>query len=669
MKLINSILFSVLTLLFVSLSASAQVTLTSTSYQNSFGGTQLNTAQQLWRRNGSGTALFAQNNALQVQFQPYNAWDEIENNLSQSINISSNPVLQFSIKGTLPANTFFYVFLVDQSGVRSNTGLSVLKAMPSGDYGVFSIDFSSLAVRGACNLNAINRIRFILTNSSGSSSFTGLSGGITLNGLSLGAPLQVAAPFLSISGTPTSFTTAQGQPSATQTLILNGAGLNGSANVTAPSGFEASTSSSGPFSQAISVPTVSGSYASLPIYIRLTGSAQGSFSGQIEFNLLGFAPMFKSVSGTVQSIGNVFTLTPSSLLPFSSTLELGSTFQTFTLSAQGLTAPVLVQASPNFQVSNDPSFWLSNLTLSPTNGNLNNITLYVRYLPTTLGSHTGTLTVSSGPAQSSLTLSGSATAGPTWLTLGLKMYNLNGGFVGIGLVKDQEPTLSTEYYRMTVNGRFNVIGNTNAFSVWSGTVPSNGYRQYVAINNLSFANGTEYSSISSYAYNTTQVRGQARHLILNNSDGNGSTGNVGIGNFTSAPTHKLTVMGNVKVISSTASSSVPDQPLVSIEGQLQATSILVPTFKWCDYVFDADYTLSPLDSVASFIEHNGHLPEVPSESEAIQNGLDLAEMNLILLKKVEELTLYLIEMKQAQNANEAKISELELQLKALIGSK
>ncbi len=60
----------------------------------------------------------------------------------------------------------------------------------------------------------------------------------------------------------------------------------------------------------------------------------------------------------------------------------------------------------------------------------------------------------------------------------------------------------------------------------------------------------------------------------------------------------------------------------------------------------------PLKEVESYININGHLPEVPSTEDAIKNGIELKEMNILLLKKVEELTLHLIEQ-------DKRIRELE----------
>ncbi len=80
---------------------------------------------------------------------------------------------------------------------------------------------------------------------------------------------------------------------------------------------------------------------------------------------------------------------------------------------------------------------------------------------------------------------------------------------------------------------------------------------------------------------------------------------------------------------------------------------------WADYVFDKDYQLKPLEEVKSYINKNKHLPEVPSAEEAVKNGVELKEMNVILLKKVEELTLHLIEMNEKVKAQEERIKLIE----------
>lgn len=64
---------------------------------------------------------------------------------------------------------------------------------------------------------------------------------------------------------------------------------------------------------------------------------------------------------------------------------------------------------------------------------------------------------------------------------------------------------------------------------------------------------------------------------------------------------------------------------------------------WADFVFDKNYKLRSLSEVAEYIKLNKHLPDVPSTTEVNNNGIDLAQTQAILLQKVEELTLYVIE--------------------------
>jgi hypothetical protein len=81
---------------------------------------------------------------------------------------------------------------------------------------------------------------------------------------------------------------------------------------------------------------------------------------------------------------------------------------------------------------------------------------------------------------------------------------------------------------------------------------------------------------------------------------------------------------------------------------------LKTTGDWSDYVFADDYDLKSLDEVESFINANKHLPGVPSAQEVVNTGIDVAEMDATLLKKVEELTLYIIEQNKRIQSLEAK---------------
>ena len=114
-------------------------------------------------------------------------------------------------------------------------------------------------------------------------------------------------------------------------------------------------------------------------------------------------------------------------------------------------------------------------------------------------------------------------------------------------------------------------------------------------------------------------------------------GNVGIG--TIYPDAKLAVKGHIH----------------TQEIRVDMTGAMVP-----DYVFEKSYNLRSLDEVENFINQNKHLPEVPSAKEIEANGVNLGEMNMLLLEKVEELTLYMIEL-QKQNELQQKQNQTQQQ--------
>ncbi len=86
---------------------------------------------------------------------------------------------------------------------------------------------------------------------------------------------------------------------------------------------------------------------------------------------------------------------------------------------------------------------------------------------------------------------------------------------------------------------------------------------------------------------------------------------------------------------------------------------------WADYVFEKDYPLMPLNELDQFIKTNGHLPEVPTTEEAIANGIELKEMNILLLKKVEELTLYTLQQQKQIDLQQKELQEQSKSLKEL----
>ena len=85
------------------------------------------------------------------------------------------------------------------------------------------------------------------------------------------------------------------------------------------------------------------------------------------------------------------------------------------------------------------------------------------------------------------------------------------------------------------------------------------------------------------------------------------------------------------------------QEKLSVNGKIRAKEIKVEATGWPDYVFKPDYERMSLSQIEAYIKTNGHLPEVPAAAAVEKEGIALGEMNKILLKKIEELTLHLIE--------------------------
>lgn len=100
-------------------------------------------------------------------------------------------------------------------------------------------------------------------------------------------------------------------------------------------------------------------------------------------------------------------------------------------------------------------------------------------------------------------------------------------------------------------------------------------------------------------------------------------------------------------------------------GLMRGRRIKLDTDTWADYVFESDYSLRSLSDLEQFIKVEKHLPNVPSQKEVLEDGIDLGQMNIVLLEKVEELTLYLIDQNKQLEEQKAKVNELEKKVSAL----
>lgn len=101
-----------------------------------------------------------------------------------------------------------------------------------------------------------------------------------------------------------------------------------------------------------------------------------------------------------------------------------------------------------------------------------------------------------------------------------------------------------------------------------------------------------------------------------------------------------------------------------VDGEVRAKLVRVVTDVWADYVFNKNYKLLPLENVERYINENHHLPDVPSEKEVIEKGLDLGEMQKVQMQKIEEITLYLLQMKKELDALKKENQELRTALES-----
>ncbi len=179
--------------------------------------------------------------------------------------------------------------------------------------------------------------------------------------------------------------------------------------------------------------------------------------------------------------------------------------------------------------------------------------------------------------------------------------------------------LFNAYQNITMNGGLATTGNTkyandaSRFGSGAGAI-------------MFFGNGGAMDfmvSPASTGKDTDVNWGMSKMRILRN-------GNIGMGTLT--PTHKLEVNGSIR-----------------------SKEIIVETTSWPDYVFEKEYDLKPLEILENYISENSHLPNIPSAKEITKNGVKVGEMNVKLLEKIEELTLYTIQQEKEIKKQQEKL--------------
>ncbi|MBI9056023.1 MAG: hypothetical protein JEY96_19535 [Bacteroidales bacterium] len=152
-----------------------------------------------------------------------------------------------------------------------------------------------------------------------------------------------------------------------------------------------------------------------------------------------------------------------------------------------------------------------------------------------------------------------------------------------------------------------------------------------------------------------------QYLWMNYNNGDGNA-HIGINTVNSGNVEILSLLHNGSAGIGTTETGTHK---LAVEGTIGAREIIVEAGVWSDYVFNKDYELKNLEEVENFIEENNHLPDIPSEKEVLENGIELGKMDAKLLQKVEELTLYMIEMNKRMNSLEIENSELKKKIELL----
>ncbi len=227
------------------------------------------------------------------------------------------------------------------------------------------------------------------------------------------------------------------------------------------------------------------------------------------------------------------------------------------------------------------------------------------------------------------------------------------GNVGIGTSSpEQSLSINTEQNKralITVGAK----GTADAgiyFDASNGDIKGADYGSLIQKDDLSI-------ELNNYGDNPINVKtkGQTRLFI-------GGDGNIAIGKQSADA--KLDVAGNIKAQEIEVTLANIDD--MQLNGTLAANQITVTTNgQTADFVFEEDYELRDLQEVETFIQTNKHLPDIPSAAAMEENGVNLAEMNKLLLLKIEELTLYTIQKEKEVSGLKSQVESLDEARKAL----
>lgn len=211
------------------------------------------------------------------------------------------------------------------------------------------------------------------------------------------------------------------------------------------------------------------------------------------------------------------------------------------------------------------------------------------------------------------------------------------------------------------------LGGSNVYKIYASTKYGCG-SGYLHISPNSSSSPGIHLNGSTISFTSTDATNQCANSTVSGKymfDGTIGSPDINIGYSSSLPIgYKLINSGasyfKDKVVIGTTNTAMPTGThKLYVGGSVICEELIVKLqANWPDFVFAPSYKLKPLSEVKTYIAENNHLPDVPAACEVQENGIATGEMLTIQMKKIEELTLYLIQM-------EERIKELEVQNKAL----
>ncbi|MFH0894115.1 MAG: hypothetical protein V2A54_06745 [Bacteroidota bacterium] len=143
-----------------------------------------------------------------------------------------------------------------------------------------------------------------------------------------------------------------------------------------------------------------------------------------------------------------------------------------------------------------------------------------------------------------------------------------------------------------------------------------------------------------------------KKTVVGKDDPTGNGGDLWVWN-----NNYMALTNNTKV--GIGTTDVPTDGKLAVDGKIYARAVEVNLNSWADFVFNPNYNKLSIYDLEMFIKKNNHLPGVPSEEEVKKDGINLGEMDALLLQKIEELSLYIIEMNKKMDEQQKKIELLE----------